>query len=380
MKKILYITRYPGECNFNLKSKYDGQIKALSQMGYDVYYFIYDSRSFYLVNDNCSRSILNIRWTKSPFFFHVLSYIFLCIAVIRVLNRSDLGHFDYAYLRLMPQDFFNRLLKIELRKKGVKYIIEVPTYIKDGNEKPRFYIRVVQFFLNLFGNWPKPDLYALIGDLTSGSYKGAPAINIENGVDVSIFPYRTPKTHHGINMISVAGVAYWHGIDRIIEGLKSYSGEEVISFYIVGPDGDGTLESIKELINEYHLQSQVFITGPLFGKELDELVNKCDLAFSSLAPFRKRIKSASALKNREYMSRGIPFVYASADPVLDEYPSDFVYQISNDDTPVCIEDIICFVHRLPSNDIVIKEMRDYAQSHMTWEFQFSKVFNYLNCL
>lgn len=377
MKKILYITRYPLSQVFSLKAKFDGQIKAFENLGYDVSYFAYDDKYYYLINKDNKKVVSNVFATKTGLYHHFFAYVILYKSVIKVLKEGHYGKGDFVYMRSMPTEWYGQKMNSLLKSKSITIIKEIPTYIKGGKEKPRFIIRIFKTLFKIFGKDKYTDLYTLIGDPSNGTYNGKPAINIENGVSVSSVAPRTPVFHDGINMLAIASVAYWHGYDRVVEGLRAFANRSDLKFYIVGPDGDGSLERIKQKVKEYGLEHIVHIAGPMYGNELNTMVNNCDLAFASLAIFRKKITTASALKNREYMSRGIPFVYASSDPVLDEHPSPYTYNISNDETPVDIGSVLEFAHTLPNNEIIIKEMRDYASRYMTWEAQFVKMFDFL---
>ena len=376
MHKVLFITRYPLFGKYNLKTKFDGQMSALRHLGYDVYFFAYDERYYYLVHQGERTPIMRVFATRTGFYHHILSYILLYLSVIRVLRTSKWSSNDYAYIRSMPKELFWRIMKKKMQRLGVFIIVEKPTYIRDGREKPRWYIHFLSNFLSLFGKDKYTNLYTLIGDKTDGTYNGSPAINIDNGIDVSSISPRTPIPHTGINMIAVGHMADWHGFDRVIEGLAHFPDKKEIHFYIVGPDGDGSLEKWKHLTKELNMQDIIHFTGPLYGEELGELMNHCDVAFASLGMYRKNCNSSSELKIREYFSRGLPIVYAANDTVLDSYASLYVKKIPNDSRPVDIEEIIHFVKSLPK-DTLLQDMRNYAEQYMSWDVQFKKVFEYL---
>ena len=44
--------RYPLEDAYNLKQKFDGQLKSAVNLGYNVYYLAYDHKNVYLINVN----------------------------------------------------------------------------------------------------------------------------------------------------------------------------------------------------------------------------------------------------------------------------------------------------------------------------------------
>ena len=377
MKKVLFITRYPLNGKYALRAKFDGQMFAMKKLGYDVSFFAYDDKYYYLMHEEEKCPLFKIHSVKSFLFHHILSYVLLYKSVIKVLRKNEWGSDDYAYIRSMPREFYWRRMKKALFKTGISIIVEVPTYIKKGAEKPRLYIRVIHFLLNLFGRDNYTNLYAVIGDSTDGQYNNTPAINIDNGVTIELFNQRQPASHNGINFVAVGNMSDWHGFDRVIVGLSQFDEKDDINFYIVGPDGDGSLEKWKKLTENLGLTERVHFTGPKFGEELVGLLNKCDVAFASLGMYRTGCFNASVLKSREYMSRGIPFVYAVNDPVLDSAPTKYALKIPNDSTPVDISQVIRFAKGFNNLGIMTSEMRDYAVKYMSWEGQFKKVFSSL---
>lgn len=285
---------------------------------------------------------------------------------------------DYAYIRLMPRDFFWKWMKMLMKRRGMKVIVEIPTYIREGGEKPKLYIRIANTILDFWGKDKNTSLYTVIGDDANGFYNNTPAINIDNGINVHAFKPCQPSMHNGFNMIAVGNMADWHGFDRVIDGLSLYNKKEDIQFFVVGPDGDGSLEKWKRLTENKGLSEIVHFKGPMFGDELLSLLNNCDVAFASLGMYRTGCFNASVLKSREYMSRGIPFVYAVNDPVLDSTPIKYALKISNDATPVDISKVVDFFNEISGQSNVIGEMREYAEKYMSWEGQFKKVFNAIN--
>ena len=377
MSKVLFVARYPLQGKYNLRAKFDGQMQAIQTLGYDVYYLAYDNLFYYIVHNQRKTPLRRVFATNSSFFHHFLSYVYLYKSVVRVLESNDWKSVDCAYIRSMPRDYYWGKMKKKMNDIGMQIVVENPTYITKGDETPKLFIRVIRGFLKIFGKDKYTTLYTLIGDKTNGFFNNTPAINIDNGVNVQAFTPRTPTRHNGFNMVAVGNMADWHGFDRVINGLSKYDNKDCIHFYVVGNDGDGSLGKWKKISESKGLSDIVHFTGPLFGDELLELLNKCDVAFASLGLYRTGCFNASVLKSREYMSRGIPFVYAVNDPVLDLSPIKYALKISNDETPVDIKQIVCFAKDISHSSNMINEMREYAIKHMSWEGQFEKVFDSL---
>lgn len=183
-----------------------------------------------------------------------------------------------------------------------------------------------------------------------------PALSLPNGIDVNTFPLcktnsSSKKTH--FNMIFVASNdAPWHGIDRVIAGIKAYNGPLNITLHIVG-----------DFPREKYSASYIKLWGILYAQELDTVFQQCDVAISTMALHRKELTSAASLKTREYLARGMPIVYSYKD---DDIPNNtpFSLNIGADDTLIDIDRVIQFTHACP---IKASEIRKFAYAHLDWK-------------
>ena len=80
--------------------------------------------------------------------------------------------------------------------------------------------------------------------------------------------------------------------------------------------------------------------------------------------YSERIKT---LKNREYATRGIPFIYSEQDEDFDH--QSYVLKAPADESPINICDIIDFVDSQSWNPMVIRHSVD----HLSWKVQMQKV-------
>lgn len=80
----------------------------------------------------------------------------------------------------------------------------------------------------------------------------------------------------------------------------------------------------------------------MFGKELDDVFNQCQFAIGSLGRHRSGITVIKTLKNREYATRGIPFIYSEIDSDFEHQP--YILKAPADESPVDIQKIVDFVH------------------------------------
>jgi glycosyltransferase involved in cell wall biosynthesis len=196
-------------------------------------------------------------------------------------------------------------------------------------------------------------------------YRTLPSVTIPNGffvtsVGVRKLPSYTPQELH---VLFVGNVSRWHGLDRFIEGMAAYRGPVQVNLHIVG-DGD-ELATIKTLAHSRAITRSVHFYGFLSGHDLDHVFDQYHIAIGSLGIHRNGMKQASALKVREYCSRGIPFMISNNDP---DFPPAFPYCLSlpPDDTPISMDTVIGFYHTVYAHQSHPGEMREYAEEHLDW--------------
>jgi len=270
--------------------------------------------------------------------------------------------------------FFKRL-----KKAGIHAVTEIPTYPYDSEFvgfpfQTRMNLKIDQLF--------RHQLYAQMDAVVTFSdakeIYGQRTINISNGVDFDSIPLHEPLTmNHELHLIGVAEVHYWHGYDRLIAGLGEYYKQtdyhRDVFFHIVGGVGPSEMydsmhaPGFAELIEKYGIKDKVIFHGQLFGQQLDDVFNQCQFAIGSLARHRSGITAIKTLKNREYATRGIPFIYSEQDSDFDAQP--YVVKASADESPVNIQQIIDFVDSFKMNP---EEIRRTVE-HLTWKIQMQKV-------
>jgi len=191
-------------------------------------------------------------------------------------------------------------------------------------------------------------------------------LSLGNGIDVSKSSLRHSPQYWektSLNILCVAQVAYWHGIDRFIRGMHDYSGDNTIILHIVGDGAE--LPNIKSLTSELHLESQVIFHGFKSGTELDAMFDECHIALDALAGFRKNLNELSTLKAREYCARGIPFLMASKDA---DFPEswDYIQMVPATEDPIDMELVIAFADRVLADYDHPQKMHEYAKDHLDW--------------
>ena len=210
-------------------------------------------------------------------------------------------------------------------------------------------------------------------------YRAIPHVTIPNGFFVTSVPVRNPPscTPQELHVLFVGNVSRWHGLDRFIQGVAAYHGPVHVNLHIVG-DGD-ELENIKTLTHTLAVTRSVHFHGFLGGSDLDKVFDRYHIAMGSLGIHRNGLKQASALKVREYCSRGIPFMISNDDP---DFPATFPYSLSlpPDDTPISMDTVIGFYHAVYAHLSHPGEMREYAEEHLDWSVKMKNIKRFIQTM
>jgi hypothetical protein len=193
---------------------------------------------------------------------------------------------------------------------------------------------------------------------------------------IPLHQYNNPSDG-SVHLIGVAEVHYWHGFDRLIAGLGEYyrnsTNPRDVYFHIVGGVWKSEMyDSIhapgfSELMDKYNIHDKVILHGQLFGEELNHVFNQCCFAIGSLARHRSGITEIKTLKNREYATRGIPFIYSEQDSDFDNQP--YVLKASPDESPIDVKQIMDFIDSINLKPVDIRK----TVEHLSWKIQMKEV-------
>ena len=261
-----------------------------------------------------------------------------------------------------------------LQTYGVRVVVEIPTYPYDQEYIDRkIALWIEQQFRERFFKY----VARIVTFSNDEEIFGCPTIRISNGIDFSQIPLRT-KLHDiskELHLVAVAEIHYWHGYDRLIEGLHRYylsNPEYNVYFHLAGPiSGEREQHEVADAVTRYHLEEYVSLYGPLHGEVLEQLFDKGDFAIGSLGRHRSGITHIKTLKNREYAARGFAFAYSECDDDFDAMP--YVLKVPADESPIDIQQVIDFCHAQTMQPQAIRE----SISHLSWDEQMKKVVDYL---
>ena len=372
--KILFLVYHGFSEHSGISKKIHYQVKGLRENGHDVrlcYYGFAENghRCRYIddvvINDYGTGSWAAIRQRLS--YDGVYDY---CI-------REGI---EFVYARCFQNanpwliSFFKKL-----RKAGIHAVTEIPTYpydeeFKNFEWKIRMGLKIDQLF--------REELYRQMDALVTFSDAerifGQRTIRISNGVDFDSIPLHQPSTiHHPpseLHLIGVAEVHDWHGFDRVMTGIGEYYQREErgerkeVFFHVVGGVHPNRMKNVfLPIIEKYGLQNKIIFHGQLFGDELTKVFNQCQFAIGSLGRHRSGIIVIKTLKNREYATRGIPFIYSEQDSDFDHQP--YVLKAPADESPVDIRQIIDFMDHFTMKPEDIRK----TVEHLKWKIQMQRV-------
>ena len=150
-------------------------------------------------------------------------------------------------------------------------------------------------------------------------------------------------------------------------------------FHLVGSvhdhdmyQGTDYYPAFKTMIDDYDIGDYVVLHGRLFGDALDRVFDQCQFAIGSLARHRSGITVIKTLKNREYATRGLPFIYSEQDSDFDRQP--YILKAPADESPIDIQQIIDFAdsHHFRPEDI------RHTVEHLTWKIQMQQVIDHIS--
>ena len=288
--------------------------------------------------------------------------------------------YDCIYIRrLLPNNhsLLHTLKMIKCKNPSCKIVYEIPTYPYDMEHKGlsgKLFLLIDKLYRRRLHKYVDK-----IATLTNDKeIFGCKTLKITNGVDCSSIPIckkeNLDKNH--INLIAVAQFSFWHGYERVIEGLSKYKKNDVF-LHLVG-NGD-ELEKYKSLVKKYGLENQVVFYGLLSGDELTAVFDIADVAISSLGCHRIGIFEGSFLKSREYLCRGLPMVTSTK---IDILPNEHKYsfRVPEDDSFIDIEKIVDYVNDLYKNgrSNVAEKIRIFAENNCSMEKAMKLVVEYIN--
>ena len=343
---IVYPVDFKKNLNRGIFDKMIGQGEAMEKLGHVVSYAYLEGavgKIFTKNQEQVITSAISNLFAKYHSFFSGLK------------KYNSINRYDICYIRhlLHTHSLFSF---VEVVKSiGIRVIYEYPTLPYE-----REWMKPIQRLALLEDAYFRRKVESHFDKVVHyGGYdRNLNSIQITNGIqfrtDVSIPKY----TSGAFRMIAIGRWEYWHGLDRLIQGIPSCNQD--VELHIVGQGP--YLGVYRALVTNLSLNDKVLFHSSLFGAHLEELISKCHLGIGTLGLHRKEVVLDSSLKHRMYCSYGVPFLYAGKDSdFMDDL--EFVFTINGDDGIININGLI---EDYLTRNIHPVEIRKYAHKHLSW--------------
>lgn len=366
MKKMLYITTTQfDENSTGIGHKIYKQIELFKSLGFQV-------------------KVYN-QFTDTRLMTRLLYLLPFCNWKYSYKEIAAEKNVDAIYLRyfLCDAKLIEMLRTVRANNPSAKIVVEIPTYPYDGEIfclAPKL----------LKDHAHRMKMAGLVDRIVTFSDDaeifGGPTVNISNAVDtdkIRINHFADPGNQE-IHLIGVAQFDFWHGYDRVIEGLYRYyqqGGKTPFVFHIVGyAKRKKLLDDYKKLIEKYKLQEHVVFHGKQYGESLDQIYTQCSLAVDSLGRHRSHVEYNSSLKGKEYMAKGLPSISGVRTELDSVKGFPYYFRVPADDSPIDFRKVEAFYHSVydgRSREQVIDEIRAYCDAHFTFEKAYHPLLEYL---
>lgn len=289
---------------------------------------------------------------------------------------------DFLYIRKAEHDaaFLRFLKKNKKANPKIKILYEIPTYPYEKEQKITLGNLPIHIKDRIFRKYLKKYIDRIITFYNQKEILGIPTICIMNGYNFSnMSEEHYTISDESINLIEVSTTAFWHGYDRIIEGMHQYyekGGKNNFIFHMVGP----CMNDHVELVKKYGLEDHVIFYGKKSSKELDAIYKKCSIGIDVLGGHRKDYPISSSLKSREYAEKGMLIITSSP---IDYIPEGYKYQMvcPYNDSPIDMNAVSEFYDGIfgsESVEEVVGNVRTIAVENCDFHVTLKPVINYLN--
>jgi hypothetical protein len=204
---------------------------------------------------------------------------------------------------------------------------------------------------------------------------------ITNGVKYQADLLHTPPPYSGaeLHLFMLIGTgANWHGVDRLINGLKNYRGLVNIKIDLIG----FYYAEDRELVKKLGLSEHIRFLDPMSGPALNSQLNNYHISLGTLALHRKNLKEAAPLKVRESLMRGFPNIIAYTDPDFEKRSeiNNYILNLPADDTPIKFETVVDFANRVLSGRDYPKRISELAEPQISYEAKARETVEFIRTL
>jgi glycosyltransferase, family 1 len=374
MKKMFFYANFRVyDETVGITQKVKKQIEAFQELGYDVIYSGYLEDGVAIFDSSGNILVKKKFFLKNGKINHILRRYMLLLLCKDYFLKNDV-ELEFSYLRYHFFDsFYINLLKV-LKKKSKKVIIEAhsyPVFVKKDKFNP---IKILDEIYS-----KKAHKYCdYIASMTNlKTICGIPTYEIENTLNINDFKIKEYKRlENKFIFINVAFENITHGLDRLIKGISNYYKTTYkttsidIELLLIGEYSKNT----KKLVEDLFLSEKVKFLGKMKRNEIDTYVDEAHFAVGSMGNHRANSYYGSALKTKEYIARGIPFIYGWEERILINFP--FAYKVSLNEEPIDINEVLEFYRKIENKELATKMRKFLEQNNRSWQQQFYELLKY----
>ena len=374
MKKMFFYANFRVyDETVGITQKVKKQIEAFQELGYDVIYSGYLEDGVAIFDNTGNILVKKEYFFKNEKINHILRRYILLSLCKEYFFKNDI-ELEVSYLRYHFFDsFYINLLKV-LKKKSKKVIMEAhsyPVFVKKDRFNP---IKILDEIYS-----KKAHKYCdYIASMTNlKTICEIPTYEIENTLNIDDFKIKEYKrVENKFIFINVAFENITHGLDRLIKGISNYYKTIYkitsidIELLLIGEYSNST----KKLVEDLSLSEKVKFLGKMKRNEIDTYIDEAHFAVGSMGNHRANSYYGSALKTKEYIARGIPFVYGWEERILINFP--FAYKVPLNEEPIDISKILEFYRKIEDKELAIKMRKFLEKNNRSWQQQFSELLKY----
>ena len=137
----------------------------------------------------------------------------------------------------------------------------------------------------------------------------------------------------------------------------------------------------RELTNKFGLNSNVVFYGRQQGQALDDIYNQSDIGLGTFGFYKIGLDSASSLKTKEYLAKGIPVAAGCVEEFVNDEGRKYYLAFSNDQSPVDINRLLQFYDSLYcgklTKQMVADAIHEYAEKTVSMSVALKPIINFI---